>query len=127
MRFWLKGFRPAASASAIRKRFKSFLTANVAFIASWPVVGALSQTLFSKDVAAFVAAPPIMMLYIWCCIGYGRLARCFGQKSLNFTIAALFLYPYEMVVAYFAFGHGIREAFNSDGAASEGEPLSRDQ
>ena len=59
----------------------------------------------------FVAFLVIPVLYIWCCAAYGRLASCFGESSWNFSLAAFFLYPYEMVLGYFAFNRGIRDAF----------------
>jgi len=114
MRFSLKGIRPTAYAPEIRERFNSFRNANVAFIGALLAIGLLGQIRFSRDVAIFVAVPTIPMLYIWCCASYGRLASCFGQSSWSFSIAAFFLYPYEMVLGYFAFNEGIRDAFEGD-------------
>lgn len=114
MRFSLKGLRPTAYAPEIRECFYSFRDANVIFIGALLVVGFLSQFRFSRVIAVFVAVPVIPILYIWCCAAYGRLARCFGQSSWNFSIAAFFLYPYEMVLGYFAFNRGIRDAFEDD-------------
>ena len=111
MRFSLDGLRPTTDAPAIRKRFRRFLAANAVLIVSLPVIGFLSQILFSRDIAAFAAAPPILMLYVWCCATYGRLASCFGQSAFNSAVAAFFLYPYEMVLAFFAFKEGIGKAF----------------
>lgn len=114
MRFKLKGLRPTAYAPEIRECFYSFRDANLVLIGVLLVIGLLVQFRFSRDVALFVAFPLIPILYIWCCAAYGRLASCFGQSSWSFSVAAFFLYPYEMVLGYFAFNRGIRDAFESD-------------
>jgi len=114
MRFSLEGFRPIASAPELRERFYNFRNANVALIGAWLVLGFLSQFTSSLNMSWFISIPVILMLYIWCCIAYGRLASCFGKNSTNFAVAAFFLYPYELVLGYFAFSRGIREAFEGD-------------
>ena len=114
MRFSLKGLRPTAQAAEIRERFKSFLNANVALIGAWLVLGFLYQFTFSRSISLYVGVPAILMLYTWCCIAYGRLANCFGQSSTNFAVAAFFLYPYELVLGYFAFNRGVRDALGND-------------
>ena len=114
MRFSLKGFKPTAYPPEIRECFYGFRNANIAFISALLVFGLLGKFRFSRDFAIFIAVPVIPILYIWCCATYGRLASCFGQSSSSFSIAAFFLYPYEMVLGYFAFNKGIRDAFESD-------------
>ena len=117
MRFSLEGLRPTAYAPEIRESFYRFRNANVVLVGAFLLFGFLGQFRFSRDVAVFIAVPVILVLYIRCCSAYGRLARCFGQRSWDFSIAAFFLYPYEMVLGYFAFNRGVRDAFegNQDG------------
>ena len=115
MRFSLEGLPPTAHAPEIRDCFYNFRNANVVFFGAILVFGILDQFRFSRDVALFVAVPVVPILYLLCCAAYGRLARCFGQNSWSFSIAAFFLYPYEMILGYFAFNKGIRDAFEGDG------------
>jgi hypothetical protein len=114
MRFSLQEFRPTASALEIRDRFYSFRNANIALIGAWLVLVFLRQFTSSLSTSWFISIPVLLMLYIWCCIAYGQLASCFGKSSTNFAVAAFFLYPYELVLGYFAFNRGIRDAFEDD-------------
>ena len=114
MKFSLKGLRPTAYTPEIRECFYSFRDANIVFIGALLVVGFLTRFRFSRYITIFVAVPVIPILYVRCCATYGRLASCFGQSSWDFSIAAFFLYPYEMVLGYFAFNKGIRDAFEAD-------------
>lgn len=114
MRSSLQGFEPTASAPEIRERFYSFRNANVALLGAWLVLGLLSQLTSNTNVSWIYVVPVVLVIYVWCCVAYGRLAGCFGRSSANFAVAAFFLYPYELVLGYFAFNRGVRDAFDCE-------------
>ena len=107
-----------AHAPEIRERFGTFLKANIALIVVLILGGFFAEFRISRSVALYIGVPTIPLLYLWCCAAYGKLASCFGQSSWSFSVAAFFLYPYEMLLGYFAFNRGVREALDNEQGVS---------
>ncbi len=108
-RWSLKGVKPTAPLSEIRARFDNVVRANVVFFSACAVVAVLDQ-LFVRSQVFLFALLPLLVQYLWCCSALGRLATCFGHTAWTATTSAFFFYPHEILLAYFAYGDGVRAA-----------------
>ena len=104
----------------VRYRYRELITANQVLLVTAAVLYIVGEMFFPADVRAFVlllAGLP----YLWCCSALGRLARCFGQESWTTAVSAFFFYPWELLLAYLAYGRGVRAALvaHAEGDAPE--------
>lgn len=110
-----KGLKPTAPAADIRARIEGLAWANVALLATWAIVALLSEFVFHYGEAAFFGAILIFVFYVSCCVALGRLAACFGESATSWAISAFFFYIIILVLAFFAFGDGVRSAYGESG------------
>ncbi len=103
----------------VRSRYRELVTANQVLLVSFAVLYVVAELFLSADIAVFFMLPAALP-YLWCCSALGRLARCFGQESWTTAFSAFFLYPWELLIAYLAYGRGVRAAL---AAHAEGDTL----
>lgn len=114
----LRDLEPTVPLPQVRARYRELVTANQALFVSIGVLYVVGEVFYTVDVRAFVLLPAVLP-YLWCCSALGRLARCFGQEAWTTTTSAFFFYPWELLLAYFAYGRGVRAAL----AAGDDEDL----
>ena len=100
----------------VRLRYREVLTANQVLLVSLVVLYIVGRLFLPRDLRAFVVLPAVLP-YLWCCSALGRLARCFGQEASSTAVSAFLLYPWELLLAWLAYGRGIRMAL-ADAAGS---------
>ncbi len=98
----------------VRSRFREVVAANKALLVSLAVLFVIAELLSVGIDVRFVIMLPAALPYLWCCSALGRLARCFGQESWTTAVSAFFFYPYELLLAYLAYGRGVRAALAAE-------------
>ncbi len=98
----------------VRLRYREVVRANKLLLVSIGVMYIVGELFFAADTRVFVQLAVVAPLYLRCCGALGRLARCFGQDSWTTAVSAFFFYPWELLLAWLAYGRGVRAALAAD-------------
>jgi hypothetical protein len=111
MRFtYKKGLTPTSTAEELRFRFEALVKSCVAFLLTWVIAWFLIEFVLGLG-DGLILAIPILFVYVWACVALGRLASCFGESASSWALSTLFFNGIVLVLAYFAFGEGVRRAY----------------
>jgi hypothetical protein len=104
---------PKAPLVEVRLRYREVVTASQVLLVTIGVLYLIGKWFYTADVRTFVLLPALLP-YPWCCSALGRLARGFGQESWATSNSAFFFCSLELLLAWLAYGRGVRCALVAD-------------
>lgn len=109
MRRPTKTFKATQSSAEIRARFRWLKKTLVGLIIVSVIAWLLGQ-IFLPDQVIFFVIFPYFAAYVLFCHACGRLANCFGESTLSWTLTVLVFSLLGIVLGYFAFKDGVIRA-----------------